>query len=266
MSSSRRHRRSSAGSGKADLDEGCAATTGRRRASGDELRRLKRENKQLRLDRDIIKPRLGSPGRAARSPEKVRVRKGAPGPCFPCARHGASSVALPERLHAWLKRPRSASAVRDDALRAVVRRRSPGVRTGRARRYLRPGASASPASCARRASRARAAGTARLGLTPTRTWFRTWLVERDFSADGPDQLSQLSPTSRTCGPGPDGSTWPSSSTRGALRKSRFTLHHSESKIRVSRCLSNTELLDRFPIRELGPSPSHPIGGLDRYRT
>ena len=65
--------------GQADLDEG-------RRADGlttkdrEEMRRLKREVKRLRMERDILKkPRPGSRWRAARSPEGVRVHEGAPG-------------------------------------------------------------------------------------------------------------------------------------------------------------------------------------------
>ena len=58
-----------------DLDEGRRSdgTTTRER---DDLRRLKRENKRLRLERDILKkPGPGLPRRATRSPSGIRVRK-----------------------------------------------------------------------------------------------------------------------------------------------------------------------------------------------
>ena len=44
------------------------------------LRRLRRENKQLRTERDILNERRpGSHGRATRSPGGIRVREGEPG-------------------------------------------------------------------------------------------------------------------------------------------------------------------------------------------
>ena len=46
----------------------------------EDLRRLRRENKQLRIERDILKKqRPGSHGRATRSRSGVRVREGKPG-------------------------------------------------------------------------------------------------------------------------------------------------------------------------------------------
>ena len=77
---------------QADLDEGRRddGTTTRER---DELRRLKRENKQLRLERDIIIKSRG----LVRPPERVRVREGAPGR-VPRARDVPRPRSLPERL------------------------------------------------------------------------------------------------------------------------------------------------------------------------
>ena len=65
---------------QADLDEG-HRSDGLTTFERQELRQAKREIKRLRMERDILKkPRLGSPGRAARSRKRIRVREGSPGP------------------------------------------------------------------------------------------------------------------------------------------------------------------------------------------
>jgi transposase len=72
---------------QADRDAGQRAdglTTDER----EELRRLRRENKTLREEREILKkPRPGLPRRPARSHPRIRVRDGAPGYIVspPCA-------------------------------------------------------------------------------------------------------------------------------------------------------------------------------------
>ncbi len=57
---------------QADLDEG-HRSDGLTTFERQELRQARREIKRLRMERDILKkPRLGSPGRATRSPERIR--------------------------------------------------------------------------------------------------------------------------------------------------------------------------------------------------
>ena len=63
-----------------------------------ELRRLPRENKQLRTERDIPKKQwLGSRGRATRSPRGIRVRRGQPSR-LAGAHHVSGAGSLPQRL------------------------------------------------------------------------------------------------------------------------------------------------------------------------
>ena len=70
---------------QADLDEGRRSdglTTEARR----ELLRLKRENKRLRMERDILKkPRPGLRGRADQFPAGVHVHESAPGHVYACS-------------------------------------------------------------------------------------------------------------------------------------------------------------------------------------
>ena len=105
----------------------------------------------------------------------------------------------PSGFYAWLKRPRSASALRDDALRVLVRRSWEASR----RTYGRPRIHADLAAWGERVGPKRVArlmreegieGASRrrrkAGLTVRDADARPApdLVERDFSADGPDQL------------------------------------------------------------------------------
>ena len=65
---------------QADLDEG-HRNDGLATFEREELRQARREIKRLRMERDILKkPRLGLLGRATRSPKRIRVREGVPGP------------------------------------------------------------------------------------------------------------------------------------------------------------------------------------------
>ncbi len=105
----------------------------------------------------------------------------------------------PSGFYAWLKRPRSASALRDDALRVLVRRSWEASR----RTYGRPRIHADLAAWGERVGPKRVArlmreegieGASRrrrkVALTVRDAHARPApdLVERDFSAEGPDQL------------------------------------------------------------------------------
>lgn len=89
---------------RADRDEGLRSD-GLTSDEREELARLRRENKRLRMDQEILKePRSGSPGRVARSPIGIRVREGASG------RDGhATPAAAPRQEHALGRRARHAS-------------------------------------------------------------------------------------------------------------------------------------------------------------
>ncbi len=64
---------------QADRDAG-VRVDGMKTDEKEELRRLRRENKVLREEKEILKkPRPGSPRRPARRPEGVRVRERTPG-------------------------------------------------------------------------------------------------------------------------------------------------------------------------------------------
>ena len=64
---------------QADLDEGLRHD-GVTSAEHQELRRLRRENRRLREEREILKkPRPGSHRKASRFRSGVRIREGAPG-------------------------------------------------------------------------------------------------------------------------------------------------------------------------------------------
>jgi hypothetical protein len=91
---------------QADLDQGVRSgglTTDER----GELQRLRRENKQLKREREIpnSEPRLGSLGRAGRSQIGIRVREGEPGES-PGAADGSHARSLAE----WLIRMERATA------------------------------------------------------------------------------------------------------------------------------------------------------------
>jgi transposase len=90
---------------QADLDEG-RRHDGLTTAERQELARLRRENKQLRLEREILahrpgvlreKPRPGSHGRPARYRPSLRVREGEPGP-IPHRHHGPRAGRLRQRV------------------------------------------------------------------------------------------------------------------------------------------------------------------------
>jgi transposase len=64
---------------QADLDQG-VRSDGLTTEEREELQRLRRENKQLKLEREILKkPRPGLLGRAGQFPIGIRVREGEPG-------------------------------------------------------------------------------------------------------------------------------------------------------------------------------------------
>ena len=96
-SSSRRSRRSATGSGRRILDEG-RRSDGLTTEARLELLRLKRENKRLRMERDILKKAAaGSRGRADRSPAGIRIHEGAPGRVS-THRHVPGSGSLHQRV------------------------------------------------------------------------------------------------------------------------------------------------------------------------
>lgn len=82
---------------QAEIDDG--EPEGRRARDREELRRLRRENRQLKLEREILKkkPRPGLLGRATRSPDGIRVHEATPGH-LSGACQGACAGALRQRL------------------------------------------------------------------------------------------------------------------------------------------------------------------------
>jgi len=82
---------------QADLDEGLRSD-GLTTEARKEMRELKRENKRLRMERDILKKqRPGSRGRADRSPAGVCVHEGEPGRVPACG-HVPGTGSLPQRV------------------------------------------------------------------------------------------------------------------------------------------------------------------------
>ncbi len=83
-------------------------------AERDELARLRRENKQLRLERDILslERRPGSHARPARSHPGLRIHERELGR-LPDRDHGARAWRLEVRFHARRQRPALARAVAD---------------------------------------------------------------------------------------------------------------------------------------------------------
>lgn len=89
---------------QADRDEG-RRDDGLTRAEREELRRLRRENRQLREDREILaKPRPGLLGRPSRAHGRVRIRESAPG-----LLQGVEDVPTAGCLLQWVLRLVSAS-------------------------------------------------------------------------------------------------------------------------------------------------------------
>jgi hypothetical protein len=90
---------------QADLDQG-VRSDGLTTEERGELQRLRRENRQLKVERGILtKPRPGSLGRAGRSPIGIRVRAGEPSgvpgaPAVPHARPLAERLLRVERAAA----------------------------------------------------------------------------------------------------------------------------------------------------------------------
>src|SRR5680860_241956 len=104
-----------------DRDEG--RTDGLTTAERDELSRLRRENRQLKLEREILSKAAAqvSPGRPARSHPGVRVRGCASGRVpggYAMPRTGGSPTVA---IYAWLKRPLSVHAQCDAVLIERIR-------------------------------------------------------------------------------------------------------------------------------------------------
>src|SRR5215510_10626617 len=84
---------------QADRDAG-KRTDGVTSAEREELTRLRRENRQLKLEREILaRPRPGSLGRPTRSPTRVRIREGESGRLS-----GGDDVPAARRFHERLLR------------------------------------------------------------------------------------------------------------------------------------------------------------------
>ena len=82
---------------QADLDAG-RRTDGVTTQERDELRRLRRENRTLKLQREILKKALpGLLGRPERCPRGIRIREGESGHLSRC-RDVSSAGRLPQRL------------------------------------------------------------------------------------------------------------------------------------------------------------------------
>ncbi|WP_419163743.1 IS3 family transposase [Candidatus Palauibacter sp.] len=184
---------------RAELDEG-ERSDGLTTETRQEVSRLKRENKRLRMERDILK----KAGGLVRAGERLDPRRGyafmkAHRAEFPlaamCRVLGLSSSGY----YDWLKRPPSARARRDAQLEARIG----SIWTGSGETYGRPRIHAALRAEGERVGQKRVGRLMRgLGIEgATRRRFKTAttkrdvtarpapdLVNRDFSASGPDQL------------------------------------------------------------------------------
>ena len=171
-------------------------------AEREELARLRRETKQLRLERDILSRaaaelRPGLPARPARSRPGLRVHEREPGRRSD-QRHGARARRL-QGYYAWLRRPPSAHAQADAALLKQVRTAHASSRgtygAPRVHAELRVGGERhSRKRVARLMREAGLIGASRRRHGPVTTQRDKEarpapdLVDRDFSATAPNQL------------------------------------------------------------------------------
>ena len=183
---------------QADLDEG-RRSDGLTTEERDELRQLRRENKRLRMEQEILKrPLPGLLGRATRSRSGVRVREDESGRLS-----GSVDVprvgTLPHGYYAWVRRPPSARAKRDAELVLKIRKAYDEYRQvyGRPRLYAElkeAGEVVGEKRVGRLMKQEGIWGASRRRRGPKTTRRNADarpvvdLVERNFTVDGPDQL------------------------------------------------------------------------------
>lgn len=183
---------------QADLDQG-RRTDNLTSAEREELRRLRRENKQLKIEREILKEAaVWFAQETGTVPLKRTDSRASTGPTIPFVRCVACWASPPAGYYAWRGRPPSVREVRNQRLLERMRE----IHTFSRQTYGRPRIYAELRDEGWRVNHKRVTRLTALdglqGASRRKKWRTTKrdkdarpapdLVDRDFAADRPDQL------------------------------------------------------------------------------